>query len=89
MIYRERAHIDGDFAGQTERYEVSPHPVSGLYELGDPSIGAEAHHKKNAVFTETLEAALHLVRKYGFSLRMRGDLTQQRNLISASEIKGL
>lgn len=89
MIYRERHHEAGDFAGQTERYEVSPHPETGLFELGDPAVGKESHHKKNAIFTETLDAALHLVRKYGFSLRMRGNLTNQRNLISANEIKGL
>ena len=88
MIYRDRHHNAGDFAGQTERFEVSPHPVSGLFELGDPTVGNESHHKKNAIFTETLDAALHLVRSHGFSLRMRGNLTKQRNLISASEIEG-
>ena len=89
VVFRERFHEDGDFVGQTERYEVSPHPLSELYELGDPAVGKEAHHKKNAIFTETEEAALYLVRKYGFSIRMRGNLTNQRNLITAEEIQGL
>jgi hypothetical protein len=89
MIFRERYHDSGDFVGQTERYEVSPHPVSGLFELGDPDVGIESHHKKNAIFTETLEAALYLIRTYGFSIRMRGDLTKQRNLISANELQGV
>ncbi len=89
LVFRNRLHDDGNLAGQTERYEISPHPDTGLFELGDPKVGKEAHHKKNAIFTETLDAALHLVRSYGFSIRMRGDLTKQRNLISADEIQGL
>ena len=88
-VFRDRLHEDGDFAGQTERYEISPHPDTELFELGDPKVGKESHHKKNAIFTETLDAALYLVRNYGFSIRMRGNLTKQRNLISADEIQGL
>ena len=61
----------------------------GLFELGDPKRGAEKHHRKNAVFVEEIEMAEHLVREYGFSLRMKGSLTGQRNLISASEIEGV
>ena len=89
QVFRNRLHGEGDYVGQTERYEISPHPDTGLFELGDPKVGKEAHHKKNAIFTETLEAAMYLVRSYGFSIRMRGDLTKQRNLISADEIQGL
>ncbi len=88
-VFRERHHVDGDFAGQTERYEISPHPVSGLFELGDPLIGEKKHHKPNAIFTETIDAAVHLIRTYNFSIRMRGNLTNQRNLIRAEEIQGL
>ncbi len=89
QIFRNRLHEDGNFAGQVERYVISPHPDTDLFELGDPKVGKEAHHKKIAIFTEIVEAALYLVRSYGFSIRMRGDLTQQRNLISADEIQGL
>ncbi len=88
-IYRNRLHDEGDHAGKVERYELSPHPESGLFELGDPKVGKEAHHKKNAIFTATEATALHLVRRYGFSIRMRGDRTKQRNLISADEVEGL
>lgn len=89
IIYRNRMHNEGDHAGKIERFELSPHPESGLFELGDPKVGKAAHHKKNAIFTQTEEAALRLVRLYGFSIRMRGDLTKQRNLISANEIEGI
>ena len=82
--YRNRQLDDG----QTERYIPDP-DASGMYELGDPKRGSEKHHKKNAIFVPTLEMALHLVREYGFSLRMRGEITGQRNLISAAEIEGL
>lgn len=62
---------------------------NGMYELGDPSIGIESHHKKNAIFVHSIEMALHLVRTRGFSIRMRGDVTGQRNLISAAQIECL
>jgi hypothetical protein len=61
----------------------------GFYALGDPALGLEKHHKKNAFFAESIETALHLVRTYGFSIRMRGDLTKQWNLIRRDEIQGL
>jgi hypothetical protein len=60
-----------------------------MWELADPSIGSEKHHQKNAIFVKELDTALHLVRQHGFSLRMTGKLTGQRNLISAQEIEGL
>ncbi len=63
--------------------------ASGWYELGDPARGTEKHHKKNAIFVSSIEMALHLVRNYEFSIRMRGNVTGQRNLISAREIEGL
>ena len=87
-VYRERRHKSGRFKGQIERYLPDP-DTRGLYELADPKLGREKHHKKNAIWASTESAALHLVKTYGFSLRMRGYLTGQRNLISASEIEGL
>jgi hypothetical protein len=71
-----------------ERY-LPDSSAEGFFELGDPLVGGEKHHQKNAVFTKTIEAAVHLIRAHGFSLRMRGNLTGQRNLISAQEIEGL
>jgi hypothetical protein len=87
-VYRERHHKSGQWAGQVERY-LPDADARGLYELADPNLGEEKHHKKNAIFASSESVALHLVRKYGFSLRMRGYFTGQRNLISATEIKGL
>ncbi|WP_298466673.1 hypothetical protein [uncultured Erythrobacter sp.] len=74
--------------GRVEIYTPAP-DASNLLELGDPKRGSEMHHKKNAVFVGTLEMASYLIREYGFSLRMKGDLTGQRNLISAHEIEGV
>ncbi|WP_174278409.1 hypothetical protein [Sphingomonas bacterium] len=61
----------------------------GFYELSAPSIGSEAHHKKNTILVASIELALHLVREHGLSIRMNGNLTSQRNLISASQIECL
>ena len=83
-ISRKRALEDG----RVEIYTPS-RDADGLFELGDPRRGKEMHHKKNAIFVQTLDIALHLVREYEFSLRMKGDITGQRNLISAREIQGL
>ena len=86
--HRVRQHTEGEFAGKVERY-FPDRDERGFYELGDPKRGQEKHHKANAIFVDTIEMALHLVRTYGFSLRMRGDLTNQRNLISADKIECL
>jgi hypothetical protein len=86
--HRIRRHINGPFAGQLEHF-LPDADERGMYELGDPVRGTEKHHKKNAIFVETIDMALHLVRTYGFSIRMRGNLTKQRNLISADQIECL
>jgi hypothetical protein len=86
LVFRERLHKTGALAGQVETYWPD-HDARGLYELGDPKVGKKCHHKPNAIFVENEQAAVRLVREYGFSLRMRGYLTGQRNLISAAEIK--
>ena len=85
LVYRDRLHKVGEMTGKTERYWPDA-DARGLFELGDPEI-EKAHHKENAIFVENEAAAVRLVRKYGFSLRMRGDVTGQRNLISAAKIK--
>ncbi len=56
------------------------------YQLADPAFGAEKHHAKNAVYADTLEEAVKLVRQRGFLLWMRGQQTGQRNLISPEQI---
>ena len=86
LVYRERLHKSGPLAGQVERYWPDPDD-RGLFELGDPEVKKKSHHKPNAIFVENEAAAVRLVRRYGFSLRMRGESTGQRNLISAAKIK--
>ena len=88
LVYRDRLHKVGEFSGQTEMYWPD-HDGRGLFELADPFFGNEKHHKKNAIFVGSEEAAVSLVKKLGFHLRMRGSLTGQRNLISPEEIKDL
>ena len=88
LVYRDRLHKSGKLAGQIEQY-FSDHDARGLYELADPAFGSEKHHKKNAIYVSTERAAVELVRRYGFHLRMRGYLTGQRNLISPEEIKDM
>ena len=74
--------------GRTEKYFPDENS-DGLFELGDPARGKEHHHQKNAIFVRDLDMAKYLMREYGFALRMRGEITNQRNLISASEVEGL
>jgi hypothetical protein len=40
------------------------------YQLADPSIGAEWHHVKNAVFARSLEKAADLIEHSNFAIRM-------------------
>ena len=86
--HRQRVHTAGEYAGRIEHYFPEP-DGDGFYELADPACGSEKHHKKNAIFVKEIDMALHLVRTYRFAIRMRGNLTDQRNLISADEIECL
>ena len=74
--------------GRLEHY-FPEEDANGMYELGDPKRGSEQHHKKNAIFVGSIEMAWHLVREHGFSIRMTGNVTGQRNLISAQQIECL
>jgi hypothetical protein len=40
------------------------------YQLADRSLGAEWHHVKNAIFTQTIEAAADLIEGRGLFVRM-------------------
>jgi hypothetical protein len=77
LVFRDRVYRTGKLAGQIETY------------WPDPAFGVQKHHKKNAIFVGSEAAAVSLVRRFGFHLRMRGYLTGQRNLISPEEIKDL
>ena len=82
---RHRYHNAGRFSGQTETYRILQNR-EGMYLLGDPKFGARKHLKVHRVEVTTREEAARLVRR-GFSLWMKGDLTGQQNLISASRIQ--
>ena len=86
--HRVRRHDSGPFAGRLEHYFPDANS-EGMYVLADPALGSDKHHKQNAVLTTSAATALHLVRTYGFSIRMRGNLTGQWNLIRREEIQDL
>jgi hypothetical protein len=88
LVYRDRLHKSGRFAGQIEPYWPD-HDARGLYELADPAFGDQKHHKKNAIFVGSEAAAVSLMKRFGFHMRMRGYFTGQRNLISPEEIKDM
>lgn len=46
-----------------------PHHSKLGYQLGNPTFGSEKHHRKNAVYVQTLDEAAALVES-GYSLRM-------------------
>ena len=69
-----------------ERYEPAL-TRDGRFQLADPAYGSVKHHSKHAVYADTLDEALELVRSKGFSLWMRGADTNQRNLIAPSSIQ--
>jgi hypothetical protein len=58
---------------------------NGKFELGDPALGREKHHTKNRIEVHAIEEVARLVRS-GFSLRMRGNITNQWNMITPSKI---
>jgi len=40
------------------------------YQLGDPSLGTEWHHVKNAIFVQSLEQAADLIEQRKLAIRM-------------------
>jgi hypothetical protein len=92
LVYRERQHTDGKHAGQSEVYWPDP-DERGLFELGDSKVPKKPdgknqnQRKEHAIFVENEKNAVRLVREYGFSFRMKGELTGQRNLIKPESIK--
>ena len=67
-----------------ERYV--PHRFrDGLYRMADPALGRVKHHAANQIAVRGHEIEEYLQK--GFLLRMRGEVSVQGNLISASEIK--
>ena len=60
---------------------------AGQYVLGDPKHGSSKHHAPNKVIVATLEQAVQLVERQGFSFWMKGQKSKQTNLISADQIE--
>nr|WP_295662623.1 hypothetical protein [Polymorphobacter sp.] len=86
--HRVRRHENGEHAGMLEHYFPDA-DEQGFYRLADPAIGSERHKLENAILTKNISVAIHLVREHGFSIRMRGNLTKQWNLIRREEIQDL
>ena len=72
--------------GRVEEYTPMTNK-HGQYILADRAVDPQHNKAVNQFFVESLEALAARVRKGGVSVRMRGDLSGQPNLISAAEIE--
>jgi len=81
-IFRKRILTDG----RVEEYTpmLNKH---GQYILADRTVDAQHNKAANQFFVDSVEALAARIRKGGVSVRMRGNLSGQPNLISASEIE--
>lgn len=59
----------------------------GQYILADRAVDAQHNKATNQFFVDSLESVAARVRKGGVSVRMRGNISGQPNLISAAEIE--
>jgi hypothetical protein len=59
----------------------------GQYILADRAVDPQHNKAVNQFFVDSLEALAGRVRKGGVSVRMRGSISGQPNLISAAEIE--
>jgi hypothetical protein len=59
----------------------------GQYVLADRVVDPQHNKAVNQFFVDSIEALAARVRRGGVSVRMRGNLTGQPNLISAAEIE--
>ena len=69
----------------TGEYYFADRNKNGKFELGDPAHGRKKHHKKNRIEIYEIEEVVRLVAS-GFSLRMRGEMTNQWNMIAPKNI---
>jgi hypothetical protein len=85
QFVRHRPHLEGVHSGKTE--VCSAHKYrAGQYVIADPSVGPNRHHSKHQLTISTAhEVELNL--KKGFMFRMKGNLSDQVNLISANKIE--
>lgn len=72
--------------GRVEEYVPMPNKL-GLYTLADRAVDPQHNKAVNQFFVDSIEALVARVRKGGVSVRMRGSITGQPNLISAAEIE--
>jgi hypothetical protein len=82
MLVRRRTLPDG----KVEEY-VPMLNKQGLYTLADRAVHTQHNKAVNQFFVDSIEALAARVRKGGVSVRMKGNLTGQPNLISAAEIE--
>jgi len=59
----------------------------GQYILADRAVDPQHNKAVNQFFVDSLEALAARIRKGGVSVRMRGNVSGQPNLISAAEIE--
>jgi hypothetical protein len=59
----------------------------GQYILADRSVDPQHNKAVNQFFVDSIEALVARIRNGGVSVRMRGSISGQPNLISASEIE--
>ena len=81
-ILRRRVLPDG----QTEVYTPMTNR-HGQFILADRTVDPQHNKAVNQFFVDSTEALVARIRKGGVSVRMRGNLSNQPNLISAAEIE--
>jgi hypothetical protein len=70
------------------RVEIfTPKMTDGYYTLADRVVDPKKHNTAaNQFFVRDIDAVIARLRRGGVSLRMRGDITGQENLLSAGAI---
>jgi hypothetical protein len=61
--------------------------ADGYYVLADRAVDPQHNRAANQFYVKDLQAVAARLRRGGVSLRMRGDISGQPNLISAREIE--
>lgn len=60
--------------------------ADGYFILADRAVDPQHNRAVNQFFLKDINAVIARLRRGGISIRMKGDLTGQPNLISASEV---
>ena len=74
--------------GRVETYTPMKN-ADGYFILADRAVDAQHNKAINQFYVKDMAALVARLRRGGVSLRMKGDITGQPNLISASEIEML